>query len=140
MDLSQREHVRVHLDPSLTRKLPPIVDGLFIGKPVLGKVPGRWTVQLSRTEHVAVNADLLSGELQFPVPDTGPGVPADMHEAILERFRQGDSKVSYEHGGTGMGLVLSRGLAELMGGKLFADTHITSGARFVLTIPLPAHS
>lgn len=92
-------------------------------------------IKFTATGQVTLHVDLQSEELQFSVSDTGPGVPADMHEAIFERFRQGDSKVSYEHGGTGMGLALSRGLAELMGGKLFADTEVTFGAKFVLAIP-----
>lgn len=46
VDLSQREHVRVHLQPEPGRSLP--VKGLFIGPPVLGKVSGRWTIQVSR--------------------------------------------------------------------------------------------
>jgi len=50
VDLSQREHVRIHLAPQTLpepdRVLP--ANGLFIGKPVLGKVSQRWTIQLSR--------------------------------------------------------------------------------------------
>jgi signal transduction histidine kinase len=41
-----------------------------------------------------------------------------MQEAVFERFRQGNARVSYEHGGTGLGLALARGLAELMKGSL----------------------
>ena len=50
VDLSTREHVRVHLDPaSLPKDMPQLIsEGLFIGKPVLGKVSGKWTIQLSR--------------------------------------------------------------------------------------------
>ena len=49
VDLSEREHVRIHLNPAYAAdaaKLPP--NGLFISKPVLGKVSKRWTIQLSR--------------------------------------------------------------------------------------------
>jgi signal transduction histidine kinase len=52
VDLSAREHVRVHLQPLAgpsPRVAPkPAAGGLFIGRPVLGKVSGRWTIQLSR--------------------------------------------------------------------------------------------
>jgi signal transduction histidine kinase len=50
VDLSDREHIGVHLKPSRTVEAAGAIgeDGLFIGKPVLGKVSGRWTIQLSR--------------------------------------------------------------------------------------------
>lgn len=50
LDLSDREHVRIHLQPdSIAQAGLSLNDnGLFIGKPVLGKVSGRWTIQLSR--------------------------------------------------------------------------------------------
>ncbi|MEY2654440.1 MAG: hypothetical protein RLZZ524_1468 [Pseudomonadota bacterium] len=50
VDLSEREHIRVHLAPGLVDSAAQglFAQGLFIGKPVLGKVSGRWTIQLSR--------------------------------------------------------------------------------------------
>ena len=50
VDLSEREHIRVHLYPgSVPRAAAALGEGgLFIGKPVLGRVSGRWTIQLSR--------------------------------------------------------------------------------------------
>ena len=49
VDLTEREHVRIHLNPAYVeeaRRLP--AGGLFIGRPVLGKVSKRWTIQVSR--------------------------------------------------------------------------------------------
>lgn len=49
VDLSEREHVRVHLRPAGMVDAPPLsANGLLIGKPVLGKVSKKWTIQLSR--------------------------------------------------------------------------------------------
>ena len=50
VDLSEREHIRAHLRPNAVDAAAQglFADGLFIGKPVLGKVSGRWTIQLSR--------------------------------------------------------------------------------------------
>jgi signal transduction histidine kinase/DNA-binding response OmpR family regulator len=61
VDLSEREHIRVHLRPadSVSTAAASVSEGgLFIGKPVLGKVSGRWTIQLSRRIDAA-NGQLL---------------------------------------------------------------------------------
>lgn len=67
-----------------------------------------------------------------PVRSTGPGVPEHMHEAIFEKFRQGDARVSYEHGDTGLGLALSRGLK----GRLVLQSVPDNGSCFSLFLPL----
>ena len=76
------------------------------------------------------------GRLLITVADTGPGIPAHLHETVFERFRQADASVSSQHGGTGLGLALSRGLAELMGGTLTLESRPGEGARFTLALPL----
>ncbi|MDA8449566.1 ATP-binding protein [Acidovorax sp. NCPPB 3859] len=76
--------------------------------------------------------------LRFRVIDTGPGIPADLHEVIFEKFSQGGAEVSTQHGGTGLGLALSRGLAELMGGRLTVTSETGHGACFTLELPMPA--
>ena len=70
------------------------------------------------------------------VVDSGPGIAAEQHELIFERFRQGNDRVSYQHGGTGLGLALSRALAELMGGRLTLRSSVGEGARFTLALPI----
>jgi signal transduction histidine kinase len=84
--------------------------------------------------------DALDGggapRLLFHVRDTGPGIPPEKQELIFERFRQADDRVSYQHGGTGLGLALSRGLAELMGGTLTVASVPGQGACFTLALPL----
>ncbi len=73
--------------------------------------------------------------LQFHVVDSGPGIPPHLHDLIFEKFRQGSAQVSSEHGGTGLGLALSRALAELMHGKLTVTSTPGEGARFTLSLP-----
>jgi signal transduction histidine kinase len=73
--------------------------------------------------------------LQFHVVDSGPGIPEHLHGLIFEKFRQGSAQVSSEHGGTGLGLALSRALAELMHGELTVTSTPGEGARFTLSLP-----
>ncbi len=74
-------------------------------------------------------------QLHFHVMDTGPGIPEHLHELIFEKFRQGSAQVSSEHGGTGLGLALSRALAELMQGQLSVSSVPGEGACFTLSLP-----
>jgi len=67
------------------------------------------------------------------VRDNGPGVPADKRERIFQAFVS--SKV--DHGGTGLGLAVSRTIAEEHGGRLFLDDREGGGACFILRLPLP---
>ncbi len=60
--------------------------------------------------------------LQFTVMDTGIGVPVDKQELIFERFSQADFSITRKFGGVGLGLSISRQLAELMHGRLWMES------------------
>lgn len=77
-------------------------------------------------------------QVAFDVIDTGPGIPAELHDTVFEKFRQANDRVSYQHGGTGLGLALSKGLAELMNGRLSLESQPGAGARFSLSLPATA--
>ncbi|MEY8879620.1 MAG: ATP-binding protein [Leptothrix sp. (in: b-proteobacteria)] len=74
--------------------------------------------------------------LRVAVVDSGPGIAAELHEVIFERFRQASARIANQHGGTGLGLALSRGLAEIMDGSLTVQSTPGAGARFILIVPL----
>jgi signal transduction histidine kinase len=77
-------------------------------------------------------------DVLFRVSDSGPGIPAHLHDAIFEKFSQGHARISYEHGGTGLGLSLSRALAKLLGGTLTVESRVGEGSTFTLSLPLQA--
>src|SRR6266571_2965732 len=72
------------------------------------------------------------------VSDEGPGIPPDKLLAIFEPFRQLDSSTTREHGGAGLGLAISRGIVEALGGKLWAESELGAGSRFFVSLPLAA--
>lgn len=88
------------------------------------------------TVSLAVDASPDGRQVQFHVTDTGPGIPENLHEVIFEKFSQGHARISYQHGGTGLGLSLSRALADLLGGTLTVKSSVGEGSTFTLSLPL----
>jgi signal transduction histidine kinase len=73
-----------------------------------------------------------SGQAVFAVADHGPGVPAELRERIFEPFERFDPQSGL---GTGLGLPVSRRLAEALGGTLTVEETAGGGATFILKIP-----
>jgi signal transduction histidine kinase/HPt (histidine-containing phosphotransfer) domain-containing protein len=74
--------------------------------------------------------------LHFAVRDTGIGVPPDRLARLFRPFSQADVSTARKYGGTGLGLVISRRLVELMGGKMWAESVPGEGSTFHFTINL----
>ncbi|HEY4068810.1 MAG TPA: PAS domain-containing protein [Burkholderiaceae bacterium] len=72
-------------------------------------------------------------QVRFEVQDTGPGIPLDRQSALFVAFEQGDNSISREHGGTGLGLALSRQLAIAMGGEAGVVSAPGAGSTFWFT-------
>lgn len=77
-----------------------------------------------------------SAVLHLCVADTGVGIAPDKLDRIFESFTQADSSTTREFGGTGLGLTISRRLAQALGGQLWAESEVGVGSRFHLTLPL----
>ena len=75
------------------------------------------------------------GQIEFAVNDTGIGIPSDKLKMIFDDFTQADASTTRKYGGTGLGLGISRRLAEAMGGSLTATSSQGKGSTFRFTVP-----
>ncbi len=75
------------------------------------------------------------GRLQITVRDTGVGIPSDKLDTVFQPFEQADNSLTRRHEGTGLGLTISRRLADLLGGELAACSVVNEGSAFTLDIP-----
>ena len=79
--------------------------------------------------------DGCEGAIAFRVSDTGIGIAPEDQETIFKEFAQLDSSLQRKVKGTGLGLPLSRKLAELLGGSVRVQSRVGGGSTFFLTIP-----
>jgi len=77
-----------------------------------------------------------TASLVLEVADTGIGVSRERLRAIFEPFTQGDASMARHFGGTGLGLTVSKRLAELLGGEIAVESQPGQGSVFRVTIPL----
>ncbi len=83
---------------------------------------------------IDVSAARVDGEIQLAVADTGPGIAPEDVDRIFQEFQQTDVGAQH-HEGTGLGLALSKRLVELHGGRIWVESEVGVGSRFVFTLP-----
>lgn len=90
------------------------------------------------TEHggVSVSVGCVDGMLKVDVVDTGPGISPERIEGLFEKFVQGDASATREHGGVGLGLTITRALADMMGGRIEVRSVEGAGSTFTVLLPL----
>lgn len=74
-------------------------------------------------------------ELCFTVKDTGIGIPQERLSLLFQSFTQVSSETASKYGGTGLGLLISKQLVELMGGRMWVESKLDCGSTFSFTIP-----
>ena len=82
---------------------------------------------------VSVAATGRGEEALFSVTDNGPGIPADLLEAVFERFWQMGEN---DRRGLGLGLYIARGIVEAHGGRIWVESRVGHGSSFHFTLPV----
>ena len=89
----------------------------------------------SETDPLRVGARVTDGGIRIWVEDEGPGISADEHEAVFEKFYRGRRRGMKVRSGTGLGLAIAREIVRAHGGSIRVEDVVPHGARFVVELP-----
>ena len=126
---------QVSLNINHTKPCPPLsVDPGRIEQ-ILGNLLSNALRYTPIDGRIVLTLDCQPHQTYLHVHDSGPGIPPDAMTHVFERFYRADKSRSRLEGGTGLGLVIARKLAEVHGGNLNAANHPVGGAVFTLILP-----
>lgn len=84
---------------------------------------------------IEINAQRKNGHVVFYVKDNGSGIPKEKQDNLFKKFYQVDTSLKRSHGGTGLGLVICKGIVEALGGKIWIESEIGNGTTIFFTMP-----
>ena len=91
----------------------------------------------SQGQHIKISVGEIGGKIQISIRDHGEGIPSHVLPHIFDPFFT--TKMGGTQGGMGLGLSVSRGLVEAMGGDLAVETSEGIGTTFTITVPTKSH-
>ena len=133
------ESKQLSLDVELAENLPPVFcDRTRIREVVLNLLSnaGRFT----EIGGVRVKALQEGRDVVVSVQDTGPGISAEDQARLFQPFQQLDNSLRRRHGGTGLGLSLSRSFVELHEGKMWLESEKGRGTTVFFRLPIEPHT
>jgi signal transduction histidine kinase/CheY-like chemotaxis protein len=123
-------------------KTDPAVPTALVGDPLrLGQILinlSNNSVKFTDSGEIVVSTELIKKDdaqvtLKFSVRDTGIGMTAEQAAKLFQPFAQADSSTTRKYGGTGLGLTISKRLAEMMGGEIWVESESGQGSTFSFT-------
>ncbi len=128
----------VALEATYASGMPEAVEiDAFRVRQILLNLAGN-AIKFTERGQVVIQVAWRHGVLTITVADTGPGLSAQAQSRLFAAFSQADDTIAAKHGGTGLGLTISRDLAQLMLGEITLSSQLGVGSQFTLRLPAPA--
>jgi hypothetical protein len=123
--------LRIDIDAGVPERVTTDPDRL---RQILVNLIGN-AIKFTERGHVVLRVRRVEAMLHFAVVDTGNGISPSQQQRLFQPFSQLDDSAARRHGGTGLGLVISRRFATMLGGDLVVDSEPGRGSTFLLTLP-----
>ncbi len=118
----------------IDHSVPPVLADEDRLQQILHNLIGN-AIKFTDAGSVRVKAVEEDDKVRIQIIDTGPGIDPMDHERIFESFEQVEESATRSHGGTGLGLAVTRNLVALHGSKVDVDSSLGNGSTFSFTLP-----
>lgn len=135
------ESIRLEAEKKNLEMIEKIEEGIFIRsdrrrvKQILNNFVSN-AVKLTDKGRVEVNLSRRNGNIYVSVSDTGPGIMKEDLERLFEPFNKILIKSRPPKEGTGLGLYISKKIANILGGEIYVESEFGKGSKFTLALPL----
>jgi len=92
-------------------------------------------IKFTKSGNIDFGCEEEENFVKFYVKDTGIGIPKELFEKIFDRFVQVEKSLTRDYEGAGLGLAISRGFVELLGGKIWVESEIGKSTTFYFNLP-----
>jgi len=110
-------------------RLSQIITNLLTNAIKFTPVKGTITLNIDKIEEIGDSI-----VLKIEILDTGIGISEEQQKRLFMSFNQANSSISQKFGGTGLGLAISKRIVELMGGKIWIESELGKGSKFIFTL------
>jgi two-component system, sensor histidine kinase and response regulator len=134
------EEKEINLSVNINKDVPPYIigDELRLSQVIINLVTNaiKFTPKKGKVSLNAEKLDESNGEitLKIEVTDSGIGITEEQQKKLFTSYNQADSSISKNFGGTGLGLAISKDIVKLMQGKIWIESEINKGSKFIFTI------
>jgi two-component system sensor histidine kinase GlrK len=129
------EAKHISLENDVDGSLPPVRMDTERLLQVLRNLLGNAVKFTPKGGTVRIVAKAADGKLEVSVQDSGPGIAPDSLLSIFEKFNQGDQQNGSTRLGTGLGLAIAKSIILSHGGKIWAESQLGRGSKFVFVLP-----
>ncbi|MBS3121416.1 GAF domain-containing protein [Candidatus Woesearchaeota archaeon] len=132
--LADDKDIKIHFTP--TGKIFNIAASQDLIKQVFFNLIGNAIKFTPKKGSIYVNIENIENEIKVTIKDTGIGIKKEIVPKIFDKFFQVDSSMTREHGGTGLGLPISKHIIDAHKGKIFVESEVGKGSSFIFTLPI----
>ncbi|MCB9016704.1 MAG: response regulator [Lentimicrobiaceae bacterium] len=130
----KKEHLTLYMQPGTSDQNFAIYTDTVRIRQIISNLVGN-AMKFTDEGFIEVGYRVKKDKIDFYVRDSGIGIPVDQQKVIFERFGQVKDAGSRNLAGTGLGLTISKNLAELLGGSMWLDSYPGEGSTFWFSIP-----